>query len=182
MPLPWVPDALARRVRGALVHDVAVRHGLSLAHEARDLLADPSSPDHPRGALAKTVRYVGVRLALRTLTRVGPAGMIWPLRHAIQTYALGHLFDRYLAGGRKQETVRIDVEEARRVRHAIDGALTRALSVVAVPVSEPDAVDDQRDPTTALVDGLLVGAAGVPARLMRRLDAAFDELLASSDG
>jgi hypothetical protein len=182
VPLPWVPDALARRVRGALVHDVAVRHGLSLAHEARDLLADPSGPDHPRGALAKTVRYVGVRLALRTLTRVGPVGMLWPLRHAIQTYALGHLFDRYLAHVRKLETVRIDAEEARRVRHAIDGALTRALSVNATPVSEPDAVDDQRDPTTALVDGLLVGAAGVPARLVRRLDAAFDDLLAGSDG
>src|SRR6202008_3528231 len=28
VPLPWIPDVLVRRVRGALVHDVAVRPGL----------------------------------------------------------------------------------------------------------------------------------------------------------
>ena len=40
VPLPWVPDAIARRVRGALVHDLTARHGLSLTPEARSLLAD----------------------------------------------------------------------------------------------------------------------------------------------
>jgi len=182
VPLPWIPHALVRRVRGALVHDVAARHGRSLAHEAREILADPSGPDGSGGAFARTVRYLGVRLALKTLTRMGPIGALWPLRHAIQTYALGHLFDRYLAGGGAPGAVRIEAEEARRLRHAIDGALTHALGVSAAPLSEPAAVDDDRDPATALVDGLLVGVAGVPARLVRRLDAAFDDLLGHSDG
>jgi hypothetical protein len=108
--------------------------------------------------------------------------MFWPIHHAVQTYALGHLFDRYLGRGRTRQEVRIDAEEARRVRRAIDGALAHALSVSAAPEPEPATVDDQRDSTTALVDGLLGGAAGVPARLMRRLDASFDDLLAGSHG
>jgi hypothetical protein len=182
VPLPWIPDVLVRRVRGALVHDVAVRHGLSLSQDARELLADPSGPDESRGALAKTARYLGVRLALRTLARVGPVGALWPIRRAVQTYALGHLFDRYLAGGRPRSAVRIEADEARRVREAIDGAIRHALGVTAAPISEPEAIDDERDPTTALVDGLLLGAAGVPARLVRRLDTAFDDLLAHADG
>jgi hypothetical protein len=182
VPLPWIPDALVRRVRGALVHDVAVRHGLSLAPDARNLLADPSGPDGSGGALAKTVRYLGVRLALKTLTRVGPVGAFWPIRRALQTYALGHLFDRYLAGRRPREGTRIEADEARRVRHAIDGALTRALGVSVAPEPDPVAIEDERDPGTALVDGLLLGTAGVPARLVRRLDVAFDELLSSDDG
>jgi len=182
VPLPWIPDALARRVRGALVHDVAVRHGLSLSHEARQVFADPSGPDESHGALARAARYVGARVALRALTRIGPARMLWPIGSAIQTYALGRLFDRYLARGRKQENVHIDAEEARRVRHAIDRALVHALGVSAPPALEPAVVDDQRDTTTALVDGFLVVVAGLPERLTARLDAAFDDLLAGSDG
>jgi hypothetical protein len=182
VPVPWIPDVLARRVRGALVHDVAVRHSLSLSQEAREVFANPAGLDESRGALVRSVRQFGVRLALKALTRVGPVGVIWPLGHAIRTYALGHLLDRYLAQGRGGQGVRIEAEEARRVRYAIDGALKRALSVNAAPVNDLAAVDDQRDSTTALVDGLLGGAAGVPARLIGRLDAAFDELFAHADG
>jgi plasmid stability protein len=181
VPLPWVPDALARRVRGALVHDVAVRHGLSLSHEAREILASPAGLDESKGIFVRTARQFGVRLALKALTRVGPVGVVWPLGHAVRTYALGHLFDRYLAQGRTGHAVRIEENEARRVRHAIDGALKRALSVSTAPATELAAVDDQRDSTTALVDSVLVGAAGVPARLLARLDAAFDDLFAHAD-
>src|SRR5580658_1808074 len=77
VPIPWLPDALARRVRGALVHDVAVRHGLSLTREARDLLAEPSGPDGPRGLLAQALRFFGARLALRALTSFGPIAFVW---------------------------------------------------------------------------------------------------------
>src|SRR5258708_753294 len=48
VPLPWIPDALVRRVRGALVHDIPVRHGLSLTGDARDALAEPSVLDAAR--------------------------------------------------------------------------------------------------------------------------------------
>ncbi|HEY8041508.1 MAG TPA: hypothetical protein VIF15_16995 [Polyangiaceae bacterium] len=182
IPLPWVPDSLVRRVRGALVHDIAVRHGLSLTQDARDVLCEPSGPDGPRGLLAQAVSYLGVRLAARTLTRFGPIGMVWPVRNALRTFVLGHLFDRYLEAGRTERAVRVDVDEARRVRQAIDGALARALTVEAPPAEEPTVIDDQRDAVTALMDGLLGLAAGVPGRLMGRLDAAFDDLLAHRHG
>src|SRR5260370_31626904 len=144
VPLLWVPDSLARRVRGALVHDVAVRRGLSLARDAREVLAEPASQDAPRGMVAQALRFLGARLALRTLTRLGPIGVVWPLHAALKTYALGHLFDRYLEHARTERAVRIDVDEARRVRRAIDGVLARAILVETVPVQEPAVIDDQR--------------------------------------
>jgi hypothetical protein len=182
LPLPWVPDALARRVRGALVHDIAVRRGLSLTREARDVLAEPSGPDGPRGVVSQALRFFGVKLAARLLTRIGPVGMVWPVQYALRTFLLGRLFDRYLDRARTERAVRIDVDEARRVRRAIDGALARALTVQVAPTEEPTPIDDQRDPTTVLVDGLLGIAAGVPERLVRRFEVAFDELLLHGDG
>ena len=43
-------------------------------------------------------------------------------------------------------------------------------------------IDDQRDATTAFVDGLLGLVAGAPSRLGDWLDAAFDDWLAQGDG
>jgi hypothetical protein len=182
VPLPWVPDSLVRRVRGAVVHDIAVRHGLSLTQEARDVLSEPAGPEGPRSVVAQTVRFVGVRVAARTLTRFAPFGMVWPARTALRTFVLGHLFDRYLELGRTERAVRIDVGEARRVRHAMDGALARALTAGPHATDEPTVVDDQRDAVTSFVDGLLGLAAGVPGRMLGRLDAAFDALLVRGDG
>lgn len=180
VPLPWLPASIARRVRGALVNDIAVRHGVSVTTEARAALADPAGVDATRGWLEQGVRFVGVRLAARALARLGPIGMVWPLRDAVRTFALGHLFDRYLATLRTERAVRIDVEEARLVRRAIDGAFARAITLAPEPIEEPTPVDDQRDAMTALLDGLFSLAAGVPDRLVRRLDLAFDELVGAS--
>jgi hypothetical protein len=182
VPLPWVPDSLLRRLRGALVHDLAVRHGLSLSRDARDVLCEPAGPDGPRGLVSQTVRFVGLRLAGRALTRIGPLRLLLPARSALQTWALGHLFDRYLELGRVERAVRVDAGEARRVRQAVDGALARALTIEPPAVEEPTVIDDQRDAATAFIDGLLGFAAGVPGRLVGRLDAAFDDLLAHGDG
>jgi hypothetical protein len=185
VPLPWVPDSLVRRVRGAVVHDVAVRHGVSLSAEARDVLCEPAGPDGPRGLLTQTLRFVGMRFAtsaFRRVTRLGPARMLWPARNALQTFVLGHLFDRYLELGRTERAVRVDASEARHVRQAVDGALARALTVEPPPALEPTPIDDQRDAVTSFVDGILGLVAGVPSRLIGRLDAAFDDLLAHGDG
>jgi len=182
LPLPWLPQRLLRRVRGALVHDFAVRHGLSLTREARDVLAEPCGRDDPRSVIAQLLGYVGARLALRTLARFGPIGLLWPLRDGVRTYVLGHLFDRYLEMARSERAVRIDGEEARRVRRAIDASLARAMTVDAAPIPEPVAIDDQRDFATAVVDSLLALAAGVPDRMVHRVDAAFDDLIKTADG
>lgn len=179
VPLPWLPDSLVRRVRGAVAHDVATRHGVSLTSEARAVLSEPSGSG---GVLAQTTRFVGVRLAARFLRRVGPVGWIWPLRNGVQTYVLGRLFDRYLQHGRTERAVRIDADEARRVRKAIDDALVHTLTVESRSRDEPTVIDDQRDPTTAFVDRLLGLVASAPSRLGDRLDAAFDDRLAIGNG
>jgi uncharacterized protein (DUF697 family) len=177
VPLPWVPDVLVRRVRGALVHDLAAQHGVSLTREARDVLAEPSASPGGRSLLGQALRFVGTRLAVRSLTALGPIGFFWPMQNAFQTYVLGRLFERYLSVWRTERAVRVDAEEARRVRGAIDGALMRSIGVAVEAPPEPRSMDDDRDLATAVIDGLLALAAGIPARLTRRLDAAFDDVI-----
>jgi hypothetical protein len=78
--------------------------------------------------------------------------------------------------------VRIEVEEARTVRRAIDRALLHALSAdldVEREALEAPA-EDLRDEVTQVVDGLLIATAGVPSWLVRRLDASFDDVIAAS--
>jgi hypothetical protein len=180
VPLPWLPDTLARRVRGALLHDVAARHGLSLTPEARDVLSEPSGTEGPRGIVAGALHYLGLRL----LVRLGPLAVVPPLRAAVQTFVLGHLFNHYLDTARTERAVRVDVEEARRVRQAIDHALVHAVTVAearaeGAPAAAPE---DLRDATTAMIDGVLTAAAGLPGWLLRRLEAAFEELLPQTHG
>jgi hypothetical protein len=78
VPLPWIPDATVRRVRGALVHDLTSRHGLSLTPEARTILVEPNGTEGPRGFLSQGAKFaVG-----RVLGRFGPFAMIAPVRSA----------------------------------------------------------------------------------------------------
>ncbi len=177
VPLPWIPDALARRVRGALVQDLASRHGLSLSPDARAVLIEPGGAEGPRGFLSQGVTFAVTRI----LGRVGPLALVPPVRSAIGTFVLGHLLHRYLDGARAVRTLRIDVEEARRVRRAIDQALLYALTTDAHDSREdkPFSAEDLRDSTTQFVDGVLISVASLPGWLVRRLDAAFDEVLAS---
>src|SRR5258708_11503097 len=177
VPLPWVPGALLRRVRGALVHDIAVRRGASLSGEARDALADPSNPDAPAGTVSRALRFAGKRLALRVRARVGPLRALWPLAQALQLYALGSLFDRYLRAHRPPSGAgagaRIERDEALRVRRAIDGAVARVFDAAPAGAPAPVDADDDRDPATAMGDGLLGAAAGFPAHALRGLDPSF---------
>jgi hypothetical protein len=187
VPLPWVPDALLGRVRGSLLHEVATRHGVTLTPEARAVLCDPLGVGARRGMVADTLRLVGAAVFFRTLTRFGPAALVWPMTGALRTYVLGHLFDRYLARARTRPSDRVDFEEARRVRTAIDEAFTRVLTLAArapVPRDPPSAagVGDLRDPTTAFVDSVIRFGVGIPSAFATRLDAAFDEACARHGG
>jgi hypothetical protein len=176
VPLPWIPDAFARRVRGALAQDIAARYGLSITREARDLLAEPAGTEGPRGALAQATRFVTRRL----LGRFGPLGFVPPVRAGLETFVLGHLLARYLDGERTTRAARIDVEEARQLRRAIDRALLLVVSPeVHAPLTlQPRPPEELRDAVTQLVDGVLMGFASAPEWLLRRLEAAFDEAVA----
>src|SRR5580704_2831071 len=176
VPLPWLPDAFARRVRGALAQDIAARHGLSITLEARDLLSEPAGTEGPRSVGAQALRFVTRRL----LGRFGPLGFLPPIRSGLETFVLGHLFTRYLDGLRTERAARIDVEEAREVRRAIDRAIVLAVSpeVHGHLESAPHAPEELRDTVTQVVDGVLMTFASAPEWILRRLEAAFDEAVA----
>jgi len=177
VPLPFVPDVMVRRVRGALIHDLCARHGLSLTPEARALLIAPDTGERARSYVKQGVSFA----ASRVLGRLGPLALLGPVRNALGTFVLGHLFQRYLDSARTARSIRIDIDEARRVRRAMDQALVYALTTEGKGAREnpPPPVEDLRDPTTQFVDGVLVSIASAPAWLVRRLEAAFDETLAN---
>jgi hypothetical protein len=175
VPLPWLPDALARRVRGALVQDIAARHGLSLSRGAREVLADPAGGRTKRNAVTAALRYLSRKL----LVRFGPLALLPPLRAGLETYVLGHLFARFLTHPPRAAGGRIEAEEALVLRDAIERAVIR----VASPDMElewpraPLAPEDSRDELTQVLDGLLSATATVPSWLLSRLDTAFDDAL-----
>jgi hypothetical protein len=175
VPLPWLPDAFTRRVRGALAQDIAARHGLSITIEARDLLSEPAGTEGPRSLGGQAMRFVTRRL----LGRFGPLAVVPPIRSGLETFVLGHLFARYLGGLRTERAVRIDVQEARALRRAIDRALVLAVSPdVHAPIdAAPHAPEELRDTFTQVVDGVLMTFAGAPEWMLRRIEAAFDEAL-----
>ncbi len=175
VPLPWVPGVLARRVRGALVQDVVARHGFSLSPEARSAFAETDRRERSKSVAHEAMRF----LTTRVLGRLGPMSMFPPVRSGLDTFVLGHLLSRYL-GSRQEASVRIQEEEAVRVRRIIDRALTHALTAgIEGPVeAQEPPPEDLRDDVTQAVDGVLIATATVPAWLVRRLEAAFDDMLA----
>src|SRR5262245_38672415 len=69
VPLPLLPGRLLFQLRGAVAHEVAARHGLSLSSDARARLARPGSDDRMRNVLRQGVELV----AKRILRRAGSA-------------------------------------------------------------------------------------------------------------
>jgi hypothetical protein len=175
VPLPWVPAALARRVRGALAQDIVARHGLSLSPEARDAFAGPDVRERSGGVAREAMRF----LTRRVLGRLGPMSMFPPVRSGLDTFVLGHLLSRYVMA-RQEASIRIDEKEAIDVRRIIDRALTHALTAGIEGLPEPlePPPEDLRDEVTQAVDGVLIATATVPSWLVRRLEAAFDDMLA----
>ncbi len=175
IPLPFVPDRMLKQIRGAVVYDAATRHGVSLSSDARELLADPSSNDRMRAVLRKGAEM----MVRRILRRLGPLAPLGTAARAFEVYALGHLVDRYLAGARKQTSLRMHDHEARLLRKAIDEAILRAFypSTEARPLLLSEGSEDLRDEFTRWIDTLLITGATLPSYLERRLDAAFDAVL-----
>lgn len=176
VPVPIVPDRIVDRVRGAIAHDVASRHGLSLTTEARAVLAAPGNQD--RAMALKAIEM----LITTVLRRLGPLGATVLVARGLETYALGHLFDRYLARGRTERGVRIQADEARQVRSLVERALVRAFSPSLHPAvaTLPGPIEDVRDEWTRWTDALLLTTATLPGYLERRLEAAFDQVAAEA--
>ena len=178
IPLPILPDRMLARVRGAVVHDIVSRHGLSLTSDARALLADPDSEDRTR--LVKIAETI-VRQLLR---RLGPLSALSSASRGIEVFALGLLLDRYITTIRPSGQVRVHLEEARKVRIIIDRAAIRALSPSLQPgeATMSDGLEDLRDEVTRWVDAVLLTSAALPSYLERRLTAAFDQVVDETPG
>src|SRR6185295_13625521 len=147
IPLPFLPDRVLASVRGALVHDIVARHGLSLTSDARAILADPSSEQRTR------IVRAAEGIARQLLRRVRGLGAVAAASRGVETYALGVLLERYVTRSRPTGAVRMHVEEARRVREAIDRAVLRAFSPSLRPATAtlPAGAEDLRDEFTRWV-------------------------------
>ncbi len=178
LPLPYVPASLRRALRGALAHDVAARNGLSLAADARELLAAPSNDAPAAGRWLSGAAGFVVR---RVASRLGPLALLPPVRAGLETFALGVLFERYARTVRRDPSVRVDAAEARRVRELIDRAVLRAFHPELRPsegTSHAPAPEDFRDDVTRVLDSVLIAGADLPSYLIRRLEGAFDAVVA----
>ena len=177
VPLPFVPAQMLSNVRGAIVYDVARQHGLSLSKDARRALSVADSTNPRRARLISIATWAASRL----LRRVGPLWALSPAAAAIETFTLGHLLDRYLEEARTDHGIRIEADEAKRIRRIIERSLVQTLAPDIVVTRENRADnppgEDQRDDLTRLLDWALLSAASSPAYLLRRLDAAFDRVI-----
>jgi len=180
IPLPFVPDRLVARVRGAVVHDVASRHGRTLTPEGRQALCNPA-PAKWGTALAKRALLLATKSLFR---RVGPLAAIGAGVSVFEVFALGHLFERYLTEVRAISSVRIDSDEANRLREVVDRAVMRVTSPGLTPrqLTLGGGAEDLRGSVTRWVDTLLLGGAAVPDYVVRRLDSAFDEVARETPG
>jgi hypothetical protein len=178
IPVPFVPDRVLVLVRGAVVHDVVSRHGLSLTTDARAALAEPDTEARTR--LVHTAESVARRL----LRRLRPLVVITAASRGIELYALGFLLERYVEQVRAAGAVRMHLEEARLVREAIDRSILRALSpsLRPSPTTLGEGAEDLRDEFTRWIDAILLTSAALPSYLERRLEAAFDEIVAATPG
>jgi hypothetical protein len=178
IPLPLVPDRILAQLRGAVAHEAASRHGVTLTSDARSLLANPHTSDGLRRLFRKSAQM----LARRLLRRLGPLA---PLSTAIATFevfALGHLLDRYFQHQRSGGTSRLQEREARIVREAVDRAILYTFHPSTDPkqLLLPEGAEDLRDEFTRWLDRLLLTSASLPNYVVRRLDAAFDDIIRRS--
>ncbi|WP_272419352.1 hypothetical protein [Polyangium jinanense] len=180
IPLPILPDRIVTRLRGALAHDTATRHGISLTTDARLILANVDSEQNAARALGrKAAEAIGLAILKRGL---GPLGALTNLARALEVFAFGHLFDRYVAQVRRSGAVRIHAEEARKIRETIDRAFLHAFSPMLrpTPITLPDSIEDLRDEFTRWIDTAILTGASLPSYVERRLEAAFDEVVSQN--
>jgi hypothetical protein len=170
LPLPWVPDALLKQIRGSMASDLARRYRVTLSPDARAVLEVPWSTRMPRTFAISAAKFA----AGRVLGRLGPLSWAAPVRAALATFLFGHLFVRYLEEERetRDEERRLEVSEAHAIRETIDEALLRALTVNSrSPWSSSSEMG-----ASSWVDGAMSTAAGVPEWVLSRVETAFDEV------
>ncbi len=187
LPLPFVDTVLGKLSRGAAVRRAALRHGVELTREAREILAAP-------GMASAAAASQPVRLVRSVLTRTSlPSGMIGALEDGLATWLAAVLLDHYLATSKRPRHAPLEASEARRVR----AVMTRA-SVDAVAMrmrSTPKAIGDflqalggslkaedpSRTASERFVDTVLDAVADAPHAALAHLLEAFERQLAREE-
>src|SRR5262249_21385523 len=80
IPIPFVPDRVLFRIRGAVAQDVVSRYGLSLTSDAREILASPNSEKRSTALVRKAVELVTTQI----FKRLGPLGAITSAARALE--------------------------------------------------------------------------------------------------
>lgn len=176
IPVPLLPDRVIVQIRGAVAQDVAARHGLSLTSEGRRAFTESSNDSPMREVFRRGLGF----LSKTFVKKLSPLSTLFTASAAVEVYALGHLLDRYLDRHRGTKAARIQGDEATEVRKLIEAAVVRAFSPALRPEPVPmlPPVEDLRDEFTRWIDALLLAGAGLPSYVERRLDAAFDAVIA----
>lgn len=123
VPIPWVAANVTRTVRSKLVTRVAEAHHIRVDPEALRILSAPDSSEAAHGLASLTLGL----FARKYLRRWLPLALLPPIRSSWNAFVLGHFLERQLSTKKsRKQPLRID--EAKRLRHAIDGATRHALS------------------------------------------------------
>ncbi|PIE06205.1 MAG: hypothetical protein CSA75_00760 [Sorangium cellulosum] len=178
IPFPFIPSKMVSNVRGAIAYEVARSHGLTITNNARRVLSIAHSTHSRKAQLVGLASWAARRIFRKT----GPFWMLSPAAAALETFALGHLLNRYFEEARKNHSVRVECDEALRIRRIIDITLQQTLSPdLVVPKGyRPDNPpgEDPREDITKLLDWALLSTASLPFYLLRRLDASFERVVA----
>jgi hypothetical protein len=186
IPIPVLDSALGGLARGAAMRRVAERHGVRLRPDARELLAQPMGAS-ARGRRGRIVRAVALRV-------LAPLRVPARIEEVVETILSAALLDHYLTRADRPAGAPLHLDEARRIRRAIDAAGTRtaAASVRSMPRSLLDAVrdagraavgfdDEDRTPAERTIDTLLDALADAQRGVSDDLRRAFDAALRADD-
>ena len=125
VPIPMAAGWAVTRLRELLVKQLSRRHGVELVSGVSAVIAGSSAPTSGDIALdvVKAALLRDVRKAVRTLP------LMFRFGDVLRTLVLGAYFERYCH--EHHEGQEIDLEEARRLRKALDEAAEQALASAA---------------------------------------------------
>lgn len=125
VPLPAVDNWLGALARGSTMRRVALRYGVQLTPEAREVLAAPG--------VASTVRNTRPARFLRGLLNVSvkPARLVGGFEDGLAALLGAAFLDHYLRTADRPPGARLDAAEAERIRRAMAFAVENGVTSLA---------------------------------------------------
>lgn len=181
VPIRHLDAIVARSIGGAALRRVSVERGAVLSAQARRVLADVVLPSHRASTSRTLVRALAGEIVAR-VRGLSATAVVW------RAFAAVSLFDTYL--GQRTDAAPIELEEALRIRAAMELALSEAfdLGLTSMPreigeamssVIEALTTEDRegRPRTQAAIDAILDALADVPGELVGACHERFEAVL-----